>query len=118
MVPSLMGWPLQVESMPDGTAITMYIGKEPTKIEAGYIYFWTTFGMQEPRAYKIVYSKSLHRKITEAAKNVPKGGKLLVDKNRKKGRGKKGKFEHEGEDPDPNKFGIRIVPPKRLLRKE
>lgn len=115
MVPSLMGWPLQVKSMPDKTNIVLYLVQEPTKTKAGWIYFWTTMDLQEPRAYKIAYDKALHKKIVQATKNMPKGARIIV-KNKGKGREAKG-WKGGGLDTDPHDMIFEIVTPKQSLRK-
>ena len=114
-VPSLMGWPVKVEAMPDKTQIIIYLVQEPSETKAGYIFFWTAREKQEPRAYKIPYTKCLHREIVKAGEKVPKGGRLVVGRRTSGEKGKKGnKSETDGHK---KTMSFRVIHPQMLLKK-
>ena len=114
LIPALMGWPILTKNMPDKTQIATYIVKEPRDGNRGFIYFWTILEEQDPRSYKVDYSRELHKKLIEAGKRRGKGSRLVVD-NVGKGKGKnksKGNQDNSGDS-----INFKIIHPRATVRK-
>ena len=116
-VPTLMGWPIEAQIIPEQTIVS-YIIKEPTSDNPGYICFWTIKGNGQPRSYKIPYSKKTHKKLLEARKKAGRGGVILIQREKGKIK-KKGKGNPKGTSPG-KADGIRfkILSPTQILPKD
>lgn len=136
---NIMGWGKDIASkdhLPDQSWVQSIIIKEPDKKnkEPGYIYFlvivyqtdkkvrltldprstFTYKGNNEPRLYKIEYSKELHKKIAQikrARARAGSGTKIFVKKTEGRRQGPPG----EGSKVEMN---FEILNPASLIRKD
>ena len=111
-VPMLLGWPLKAATLPDDSRVVKAIVREPSNIP-GYIYFWVTSGRQDPRAFKLDYTRELHERLAKVRQQASKGGRITV---KKKGKGKKKLGAGKGQDEDTVKF--RILFPRQIMQKD
>ncbi len=103
--PKLMGWPVDI-SIPAKSIVVGFNIQEPNKIRKGGIYLWVispkktseqklverldpeiifSYANKEPRAFKIPYSREMHKAIIEAQKRQArqKGSVLIIGKGEK-----------------------------------
>lgn len=160
---SYKGWP-SVEDTPNKFMIKWVVVNEPDKSkgEEGDIFIWTarppadllkdgdiedpnflyyTGASHEPRAYRLPYSKELHKTMQKAQEALKKGQPVMVDKtsagqkgqegNGKKGDGKEGQGKAGPKGKDGNKgealgswnfskkqrWEVHKLPPPKLPRK-
>lgn len=131
--PNFMGWPT-IQSIPDGSRVLSVRIQEPDKNSSGAIYFWLNvrpvkrtitlaeildprkiflyYSEVEPRAYKLPYSRELHKRIMKASgkKSKTPGGLMVIKRKGRKGKGKKGLY------PD-DQLKFKIINPITLLPK-
>lgn len=77
--PGLLGWPVSTERLPDPLYLIGLETAEPDRI-----YLWARdlgpgLGYQQPRAYALPYSKSLHEKANEAGRKLRRGLEVIVE---------------------------------------
>jgi|19_taG_2_1085344.scaffolds.fasta_scaffold00255_17 hypothetical protein len=114
-----------------------YVLKEPLKEKNNFLYYKGED--HEPRAYRIPYSKEMHKMMQKAKAALKKGQPVMVDKGSKKGKsggkgdkdgkdgkdrpGLKGKGEAKGEMlgswnfSGDQKWEFHVLPPPKLPRK-
>lgn len=130
---SFTGWP-SPQNIPEGSRVVSIRIEEPNIKHGtkGGIYLWldvsegnreaaiyeilagqgfSYYSDVEPRAYKIPYSKSTHKKIISAMKQRKRGYQLFV-KGKKKGKGKK----RSGKK-NKSVIEFKIINPVELLKK-
>lgn len=138
---NLMGWPTaikSVEELPGDAFVSGIQIKEPNKktLEPGAIFItvikfsdksemkfslnpkeaFTYLGKEEPRIYKIPYSKELHKKILEAQKKQRgRSGSTIKTKKKLKGDKKEGTV---GTENSKAKEMFRIINPIELMPKD
>lgn len=117
----LLGYPTD-SAIPDGAVIKGIHINEPYKEYPGVMCFWViapeNFGMpnSEPRAYKMVYDRELHKQLMKKRKQ--KGGILTWRMIKQDNfRGTLSKLL-EGQSPPSKRGKFEILNPARLLEKE
>jgi hypothetical protein len=77
--PGLLGWPFTTERLPSRLYL---IGLEVA--EPDQVYLWARdlgngLGYQQPRAYALPYSKTLHEKAAEAGRKLRRGLEIILE---------------------------------------
>lgn len=77
--PGLLGWPFATERLPSRLYLIGLEIAEPDRV-----YLWARdlsrgLAYQQPRAYSLTYSKTLHEKAAEAGRKLRRGLEVIVE---------------------------------------
>lgn len=90
------GWPTTAKP-PDGAQLVYGVVREPEPGDPGEIDLWLLdAGANRPRAYRLPYSRQLHRELAEAAKS---GGRVAVRRRKSGKETSRARFELYREPP-------------------